>query len=57
MRHPVTDDALGYVKGYYDSDCLPSCSVITSVPALVKQDPMMGYENVQSPESRESLGV
>ncbi len=43
MRHPVTDDALGYVKGYYDSDCLSSPSVTTPVPASINQDPMMGY--------------
>jgi hypothetical protein len=43
MRHPVTDDALSAVKGYYDCDCLSSRSVTTAVPALVRQDPMMGY--------------
>ncbi len=43
MRHPVTDDALGYVKGYYDSDSLSSPSVTKTISPLTKQDPMMGY--------------
>ncbi len=43
LRHPVTGDTLSYVKGFYDSDGLSSCVVTTPVPALVTQDPMMGY--------------
>ena len=43
MRHPVTDDALSFVKGYYDSDGLTSPSVATSVTALGTRAPMMGY--------------
>ncbi len=43
MRHPVTDDARSYVKGYYESDSPSSRSVTTPVSPVVKQDPMMGY--------------
>ena len=43
MRHPVTDDALSYVKGYYDSELLSSHSAAKPVTVLVKKAPLMGY--------------